>query len=180
METARHMTASLRSWVPWWVAVPVVLLVGVGGCALVQPRPLDVPPGHRVVLGRVDLFGFVGREGVLEIVKEDGTFSHGLVAGPGAREFAIVLPPGRYRIVGLRATNYPRTFPPGGPVWNLDLSFEVVSDPAVYIGTLRVTSGFGEDLEVVVADESEDTIRVLSAWYPNLPRPIARALAVPR
>ena len=148
-------------------------------CGALRPAPLDLAPGQRVVLGRVDLSGFEAKEGLLEIVREDRAFEYALPVGRTAPEFAIGLPPGRYRLVRLRAGK-DRASTPTQVVWDLGpLTFEVGADPAVYIGTLRFASTFGRVVQVSVVDELEDTLRVLRVWYSNLPATVARALVTP-
>ncbi|MBI4012824.1 MAG: hypothetical protein HY359_10970 [Candidatus Rokubacteria bacterium] len=158
----------------------VLLMVGVAGagCAALGPQPLDLAPGQRVVLGRVELIGFEGAEGLLEIVREDRAFEHALPVGRSASDFAIGLPPGRYRVTRLRAWK-DREAVPTQVVWDLaPLVFVVGPDPAVYIGTLKLGSNFGR-VQVSVVDELEATLRVLRAWYPNLPAIVVRALVTP-
>jgi hypothetical protein len=148
------------------------------GCAALGPVPFDVAPGQRAVLGRVDLGGFEVPEGVLEIVKEDRSFDYALPIRLGQRDFAISLPPGRYRVLGLRATK-DRDSTPNDNVWPLRLTFEVGPEPAVYIGTLRLASRFGRDVRVSIVDEYDDTVRVLSRFYTGLPEPVAHRLLQP-
>ncbi len=158
-----------------------LLLVGLAavGCGAFRPAPLDLAPGQRVVLGRVDLSGFEAKEGLLEIVREDRAFEYALPVGRTAPEFAIGLPPGRYRLVRLRAGK-DRASTPNQVAWDLGpLTFEVGADPVVYIGTLRFGSTFGRLVRVSVVDELEDTLRVLRRWYPDLPATAARALVTP-
>lgn len=157
-----------------------LFLAGLGatGCGALRPAPLDLAPGQRVVLGRVDLSGFEAQEGLLEIVRDDRTFEYALPVGRAPREFAIGLPPGRYRLTRLRAGK-DRQGTPNQVVWDLvPLTFEVGADPAVYIGTLRFASTFG-GVQVSVVDELEDTLRVLRVWYSDLPATVARALVTP-
>jgi hypothetical protein len=157
---------------------PAVALLGLAalGCAL-WPAPLDVPPGHRAVLGRVDLAGFEVPEATLDIVREDGTFNATISAGPGRRDFALALPPGRYRVTRIVAVKDRAT--PSVIGWPLRLAFEVGSEPAIYIGTLRVGSTLGTTVRVTVVDEYEDTLRTLRALYSELPQPVTRRLLTP-
>jgi hypothetical protein len=155
-----------------------LLLVALGACGVFQPQPLDLAPGQRVVLGRIDLSGFEVSEGIVEFVREDQTFGQEIRTGHGAREFAVGLPPGRYRVARLRAAKE-SIGTPNQVVWPLGLTFEVGGDAAVYVGTLRVNGAFGRDLRFVVVDELEDTLRVLRTRYANLPDAPVRALMKP-
>ena len=153
-------------------AVPLMA----AGCGVFGPVPLDVPPGHRAVLGRVDLSGEV-TEGALEIVKEDRTFEHALPVGPGPGAFAVVLPPGRYRIVRFRGAQQGKTF--RDTLWDLELAFEVGPEPAVYIGTLRLVATYGRAPRVSVTDEYDATLRALRRLYSDLPGVVTRRLISP-
>ena len=152
----------------------LVGLVGPAGCGALRRAPLDVPPGHRVVLGRVELSGFEATEAIFQIVKEDLTVSHDLRTGRW-EDFIIILPPGRYRVVRLSAFKDTRQFP-NDPVWDLRLAFEVGPEPAAYIGTLRLTAVFNQRPRAEVVDNYEETVRVLRTRHPDLPEPIARRL----
>ncbi len=155
----------------------VLLLFAAIGCALFRPTPLEVPPGHGVVVGRVELVGFPVADAALDILKDDGTFSDVVLAGVGHRDFALVLPRGRYRITQLRVM---RDVGEGDQAtWPLRLTFEVGTEPAAYIGTLRLSATFGQAIRVSVADEYEDTLRAVRALYTGLPEPVARRLLTP-
>lgn len=154
-----------------------LMLVLLAGCAALWPGPLEVPPGHRAVLGRVDLAGFEVPQATLDIVKEDGTFNATVSAGPGRRDFALALPPGRYRVTRIVAIKDRSTSSVSG--WPLNLAFEVGPEPAIYIGTLRVGSTLGPAVRVSVVDEYEDTLRALRALYSDLPQPVTRRLMTP-
>lgn len=148
------------------------------GCTMLASRPLELAPGHRVVVGRVELSGVEGAEGLLEVVREDRAYQASLPIDRSLAEFAVGLPPGRYRVTRLRAWKDARAMP-SQVVWDLPpLAFVVGHDPAVYIGTLRVDSSFGR-VRVSVVDEQAATLRVLRARYPNVPATVARSLAAP-
>jgi len=159
------------------VASIVLVLWGFAlGCAAFGPTALDVPPGHRAVLGRVELSLPDTIQGTLDIVKDDRTFEVGLAVATG-REFAVALPPGRYRIVRLRAAGDRQSY--SNPIWDLRATFEVGPEPAVYIGTLRIVATSGLAVRVTVHDEYEDTVRVLRRLYSDLPGAVARRLLSP-
>jgi hypothetical protein len=145
------------------------------GCGLGRPTPLDLPPGHRAVLGRIEIARFEAPEALLEIVREDGTYRHDLPVGLGPRDFVIGLPPGRYRVRRLTLT--PGRFPVGtSPLRELTVGFEVGSAPAVYIGTLRLTGDFGGRIETRVTDQYEETVPALRARHPDIGTDVARSL----
>ena len=153
-------------------------LLAVAGCGAFEPKPLDLGPGQHVVLGRIDLAGFEVTEGIVDIVREDQTFSQEVRTGFGAREFAVALPPGRYRVARLRGGK-DTLGTPNQVVWELGLAFEVGAEPATYVGTLRIGGSFGRTLRLTVVDELEDTLRVLRTQYSNLPDTAVRALMAP-
>lgn len=160
------------------IGVALVLLV-VAGCGAFRPQPLDLAPGQRIVLGSIDLSGFEVTEGIVDIVRDDQTFGQQVRTGLGAREFAIALPPGRYRVAQLRAGQDSRAVP-NQVVWNLGLTFQVVDEgPAVYVGTLRIDGSFAGRLRLRVVDELDDTLRILRSRYSNLPDRATRALMTP-
>jgi hypothetical protein len=158
-------------------AALLLALVAVG-CAAFGRQPLEVPPGHRVVLGRVDLGGFGVPEGILQIIKEDRSFDSALPIRLGQEDFAVTLPPGRYRVQELRAMKDHGSIPDDS-IWPLQLTFEVGPEPAVYIGTLRLVSRFGRNVAVTVVDEYDATVRTLRGLYTNLPEPVAHRLLQP-
>jgi hypothetical protein len=159
-------------------AALLVLWLAAAGCGLMRPAPLDVPPGQRVVLGRVDLTATDIPEGFIEIVRDDGTFDYALPISRGTSDFAILLPPGRYRIARLRGGKDGPTVP-NQVVWDVNpVTFEVGAEPAVYIGTLRFNLAFGR-FRVVVVDEFDQTLQVVRRWHPDLPAPVVRSLASP-
>ncbi len=158
-------------------AIALIALSALGCAGLLRP-PLDVPPGQRVVLGRLDLSAFDVGEGLLEIIREDGTFHETVRAGLSHRDFVVALPPGAYRVVRLRAFRDGRKFP-NDPIWDLRLAFDVGPEPAIYIGTLRLRSHLGHRLDTQVLDEYDDTLRVLRARHPDLPDVVGRSLLRP-
>lgn len=156
----------------------LLVLLAVAGCGAFEPKPLDLGPGQHVVLGRIDLSGFEVTEGIVDIVREDQTFWQEVRTGFSAREFAIALPPGRYRVARLRGAK-DALGTPNQVVWELGLAFQVGADPATYVGTLRIGGAFGRTLRLTVVDELEDTLRVLRTQYSNLPDTPVRALMAP-
>jgi hypothetical protein len=162
-----------------WRAVLALAALAAAGCAVFRREPLDVPPGHRLVLGRVD----IGRLGlspvVLEIVREDKSYRHELSLDVARTTFLITLPPGRYQTVGLRLADSGRTFP-NQLSFPLRVPFEVVDAPAVYVGTLvveRVT--FGQTVRAEVQDDYERTVSEIRARHPDLPAVVTRSLMQP-
>lgn len=161
----------------WGLGLLALVLGGLAGCAAVHRPVLDPAPGHHVVLGRLDLSRFEVPEGILEIVREDGTFEEAVRAGELRREFALTLPPGRYRVVRLRAFRDGRAVPTQA-VWDLEATFEVGGAPAVYVGTLEVTAAPGSRPRLRVLDQYADTLGVLRGQYADLPAAVARRLMV--
>jgi hypothetical protein len=157
-------------------AALLVLWLAAAGCGLARPAPLDVPPGQRVVLGRVDMTATDIPEGFVEVVRDDRTFDYSLPVTRGTSDFAISLPPGRYRIARLRGGKDGRTVP-NQMVWDVSpVTFEVGAEPAIYIGTLRFHQSPGR-FRVTVIDELDQTLRVIRRWHPDLPAPVVRSLA---
>jgi hypothetical protein len=155
-----------------------LLLVLAAGCAAIRSQPLDLAPGQQIVLGGIDLSGFEVTEGIVDIVREDQTFGQQVRAGLGAREFAIALPPGRYRVTQLRAGQDSRSVP-SQVIWDVGLTFQVDGGPALYVGTLRIDGAFAGRLRYRVVDELDDTLRILRSRYSNLPETVTRALMTP-
>jgi hypothetical protein len=149
------------------------------GCAVFQGGPLDVPPGHRLVLGGVDLTRFGESRVLLEIVREDGTFRRDLPVDASWSPFVVTLPPGRYQITRLRLTESGRTLQ-DETAFALRVEFEVGDAAAVYVGTLTLERVvFGPQLRVTVRDEYERTVPAIRARHPDLPSVVARALLRP-
>lgn len=160
------------------LALGIWSLAGVG-CAALAPAPLEVPPGHRVVLGRIDLSQFGAQEALLEIDREGGGFRLDLPVGLGQRDLAITLPPGRYRILRVRLVNDRQTSPTH-PLLEAGIAFEVGPEPAVYVGTLRLFSDLAaRRVAFTVADEYDETVPRLRARHPGIGEPIARSLFHP-
>lgn len=161
-----------------WLAL-VLLSLAMAGCAVVRPGLLEVPPGYRVVLGRIDLSRFAASEALLEIVRDDGAIWLDLRVGAGRQDFVITLPPGRYRISRLRLVD-DRQASPTHTILYLQVGFEVGPEPAVYVGTLRLLSALGgQKLDVTVADEYEQAVPALRARQPGIPETVARSLFRP-
>jgi hypothetical protein len=153
------------------------VLAVLAGCGALAPQPVDVAPGQRVVVGRVDLSGLEITEGIVDIVRQDGSFGREVWIGRDAAEFAVGLPAGRYGIVRFRGAKDGRTL--SEFIRYLNVGFDVGDAPAVYIGTLRLASGFGPGVRVTVVDEMEETLRVLRTRYSDLPPTATRALMTP-
>jgi hypothetical protein len=153
----------------------LALAAGLAGCGGLR---LEVPPGHRVVVGGVDLARLDELGGLLEIVRDDGVVRLDLPLQREQTTFLTTLPPGRYRLVRLRVTDSPQVsrIP---PVSELRGAFEVGDEPAVYVGTLRFTRDRFAGLRLEVTDDYERTIDALRARYRELPRVVARALVRP-
>jgi hypothetical protein len=148
------------------------------GCAALGGT-LEVPPGHRVVLGGIDLRRFREVEAVLEIVRSDEAYRHDLRVGPAPGAFAFTLPPGRYRVARVRLLESRRALPEQ-PAFDLDVGFEVAAAaPAVYIGTLRLVRDFGPRVQAEVVDEYERAVPALRARHPEIGDGVARSLMRP-
>ncbi len=169
MEEARRVSRRRPA------ALVLVLWLAAAGCGLARPAPLDVPPGQRVVVGRVDLNATDIPEGFIEMARDDGTFDYPLAISRGTSDFAIMLPPGRYRVTRLRGGKDGSTMS-NQMVWDVSpVTFEVGAEPAVYIGTLRFRLSVGR-FRVQVLDELDDTLRIVRRWHPDLPV-VVRGLA---
>jgi hypothetical protein len=144
-----------------------------------QGGPLDVPPGHRLVLGGVDLTRFGESRVLIEIGREDGTYRHELPVDAAWSPFVITLPPGRYHITRLRLAESGRTLQ-DETAFALRVDFEVGDAAAVYVGTLTVERVvFGRQLRVTVRDEYDRTVPAIRAQHPDLPPVVVRALLRP-
>ena len=157
-----------------WVVALGLGLVVLAGCSVFRREPLDVPPGHQVVLGEVAIAGFSEPQVVLDIVREDGTYRTELPVGAPRTEFVITLPRGRYQITRLRINESGRAFPE--ETWfRVGATFDV-EEAAVYVGTLTIERVvFARQARVAVRDEYERSVPTLRLRYPELPSVIARA-----
>lgn len=157
----------------WGVALGLGVLV-LAGCSVFRREPLDVPPGHQVVLGEVAIAGFKERQVVLDIVREDGSYRTELPVGAPRTEFVITLPRGRYQVTRLRINEIGQAFPE--EAWfQVGATFDV-GDAAVYVGTLVIERVvFARQARVTVQDEYEKSVPTLRLRYPELPSVIARA-----
>jgi hypothetical protein len=157
----------------------VALAIATAGCAMFRREPLDVPPGHQVVLGEVVVAGFgAPPHVVLEIAREDGSFRHELPVDAVRSTFVITLPPGRYLVQRLRINESGPSFPE--EVWFRVGTEFTVGDTAVYVGTLELARVvFNRQLRVTVQDEYERAVTALRTQYPELPRVVGRALMRP-
>jgi hypothetical protein len=154
------------------LAVGIVALAGCGGF---RGASLDVPPGHRVVMGEVVVSGLSESQVLLDIVREDGSFRHELPIDFRRSPFIITLPPGRYQITRLRYNDMGRNFPED-LTFPLQVSFDVGDAAAVYVGRLQIERVvFARQLRVTVRDDYERAVPEFRARYPELPANIARA-----
>jgi hypothetical protein len=80
-----------------WLAFLAVGALLIAGCGAFRREPLDVPPGHRVVLGEIFINGFSTPHLVLDLAREDGGFQEQLPVDAIRSQFVITLPPGHYR-----------------------------------------------------------------------------------
>ena len=158
-------------------ALAMAALAGTG-CAAFRDDPLDVPPGHQVVLGEVAVSGFSESHVTLDIAREDGTFRHELPIDLPRSPFVITLPPGRYLVIRLRLTETGRMVPDqlSHP---LQIEFQV-GGAAVYVGTIQIDRVvFGHQLRIQVRDDYDRTVPALRARHPGLPASVVRGLARP-
>jgi hypothetical protein len=154
------------------------VLAAVAGCAALGPQPLDVAPGQRVVIGRVDLSAVDVPAGLVDVVRQDGGFNLEIQVSQDGGEFAVGLPPGRYRIVQFRGSKDARTMSDQFILY-VNVAFDVGDAPAIYIGTLRLHTAFSGRARATVLDEMEGTLRVLRSRYSDLPADPTRALMTP-
>jgi hypothetical protein len=158
-----------------WIVALAAAGLSVAGCGALR-TPLDVPPGHRLVLGEVGIAGFSEPRVVLDIAREDGTFRHELPVDLSRTPFVITLPPGHYQITRLRINDFGRNFPEEG-AFPLRVAFDVGDAAAVYVGRLQIDRVvFLRQLRVTVQDDYDRAIPAFRARYPGLPPAIARAL----
>lgn len=162
----------------WLVALALGMLAA-AGCAVFRGGPFDLPPGHRVVLGEIDLSRFGESRVMLEIAREDGTYRHELPVDAARRPFVITLLAGRYQVTRLRLMDSGRTLPDEA-AFPLRVEFEVGDAAAVYVGTLQIERVvFGRELRVLVQDEYDRTVPAIRSRHPDLPPVVARALMRP-
>ena len=161
-----------------WLAALGLSAIVATGCAAFRDAPLDVPPGHQVVVGEVYISGFSMPHVVLDIARDDGSYRHELAVDSIHSPFAITLPPGRYQVTRLRINDGGQPFP--DEAWfRIGVAFDV-GDAAVYVGTLdleRVV--FARQLRVAVTDRYERTLPEIRARYPGLPPVIVRGIGRP-
>jgi hypothetical protein len=144
-----------------------------------RAESLDVPPGHRLVLGGVDLTRFGESRVLIEIARDDGTYRRDLPVDASWSPFVVTLPPGRYQITRLRVAESGRTLQ-DETAFVLRVEFEVGDAAAVYVGTLTIERVvFGRQLRVTVRDEYDRTVPGIRARHPDLPPVVARALMRP-
>jgi hypothetical protein len=143
---------------------------------MLRREPLDVPPGHQLVLGEVAISGFKELSFVLDIAREDGTFRHELAVDAVKTAFVITLPPGRYNVTRLRLNESGRV-QPEDLAYRVGLEFQV-GDAAVYVGTLQFERVvFARQLRIRVQDEYERTVPSLRDRHPDLPPVVTRGVA---
>jgi hypothetical protein len=161
----------------WLGALGLGALVATG-CAAFREGPLEVPPGHRVVVGEVFISGFDMPHVVLDIARDDGTYRHELAVDSIRSPFAITLPPGRYLVTRLRLNDLGQMIP--DEIWfRIGIAFDV-GDAAVYVGTLGIERvSFDRQTRVMVKDEYERTLPEIRARIPGLPSVIVRAIGRP-
>ncbi len=147
-------------------------------CGLARPAILDLPPGQRVVLGRIDLRLYPASEILLDIARDDGTFQYELYVGLGPHDFAIGLPPGRYIVHEVRRVDQ-REGLPQDPIRYLAVVFDVGADPAGYVGTLQLISTGGSRVRAAVVDDYATTVPALRARYRDIPAEVVRSLFRP-
>jgi len=150
----------------------------VAGCGAFRREPLDVPPGHRVVLGEILTNGFSTTNLALDISREDGSFPESITIDARRSPLVITLPPGHYVIRNLRVNDQGRTGPETTNFW-IAVMFDVDA-PATYVGTLRIERvAFLRQLRITVDDEYESAVPAFRERYPELPSEIARSLMRP-
>jgi hypothetical protein len=147
-----------------------LLALALAGCGVLGPRKLDVPPGQRVAIGRVDLTRFDVEEVILFLTRDDGVFGDQMNAR-GLQDFVVTLPPGRYEIRKLHTVN-DRLSIPDHASRRVQVSFEIPDSPVVYLGTLRLSTRIPPFVESAVIDEFDRTVPRFRARYPDLPEPV--------
>jgi len=160
------------------VAALVAGALVVAGCSAFRREPIDVPPGHRIVLGEIALNGFPTTHLILDFTREDGGFQDSITIDATRSPFVITLPPGHYLIKNLRVNEQGRTGPETTNYW-IAVAFDVDA-PATYVGTVRIErQTFLRQLRITVDDEYETAVPMIRARYPGLPSEIARSLMRP-
>jgi predicted metallopeptidase len=155
----------------------LILALVVAGCGVVGPRRLEVLPGQRVTLGRIELRGLDFDEVRVEIVREDRSYGAEIVLDHMvALDFMIGLPPGRYRIDQIRVQH--ERSATNEPVRRVQVAFEIGDAPATYLGTLRLHGEMGPRVRAEVIDDYTRTVPRLRAQYVDFPATVARALMV--
>ena len=150
----------------------------VAGCSAFRSAPLDVPPGHRIVMGEIALSGFPTTHLILDFAREDGAFEDSINIDAMRSSFVITMPPGHYLIRNLRINEQGRTGPETTNFW-ISVAFDVDA-PAVYLGTLRIERvSFLRQLRLTVDDEYETAIPAMRERHPELPPEITRSLMRP-
>ena len=159
-------------------AVLVGAALGIAACGAFRPEPLDVPPGHRIVLGEIALSGFPTPHVILDFGREDGGFQDSITIDAMRSPFVITLPPGHYLIRNLRVNDQGRTGPETTNFW-ISVAFDADAS-ATYVGTVRIERvAFLRQLRITVDDEYETAVPMIRARQPGLPSEIARSLMRP-
>jgi hypothetical protein len=152
--------------------------LGIVACGAFRPQPVDVPPGHRIVLGEIALSGFPTTHLTLDFSREDGGFQDSITIDAMRSSFVITLPPGHYVIKNLRVNDQGRTGPETTNFW-ISIAFDVDA-PATYVGTVRIERvAFLRQLRITVDDEYETAVPTIRERHPGLPSEIARSLMRP-
>lgn len=147
------------------------------GCGLAGPQRLELLPGHRVVLGRIETVGLDFDEVRVEIVREDRSYGTEIVLDHAVTlDFAIGLPPGRYRIDQIQVQH--ERSGTNEPFRRVRVVFEVGDAPATYLGTLRLRGEMGPRVQAEVIDDYTSTVARLRTQFRDIPATVARALMV--
>jgi hypothetical protein len=155
----------------------LALALLVVGCGLAGPQRLELLPGHRVVLGRIETVGLDFDEVRVEVVREDRTYGTEIVLDHAVTlDFAIGLPPGRYRIDQIQVQH--ERSGTNEPFRRVRVAFEVGDAPASYLGTLRLRGEMGSRVQAEVIDDYAQTVARLRRQYLDIPAAVTRALMV--
>jgi len=130
-------------------------------------------------MGEIGMRGVATSDGLLEMVREDGAVRYDLPVHRETRPFAVSLPPGRYRMVRVRALDSLQVTPDQID-YPLGATVDVTA-PAVYLGTVRLDQdGFAPGrLRMTVTDDFDRTVPALRARYLDIPATVERSLVRP-
>jgi hypothetical protein len=155
----------------------LILALIVVGCGLAGPQPVELLPGQRMTLGRIELVGLDFDEVRVGIVREDRSYGAEIVLDHMvALDFAIGLPPGRYRIDQIQVQH--ERSGTNEPFRRVRVAFEVGDAPATYLGTLRLRGEMGPRVQAEVIDDYTNTVARLRTQIRDIPATVARALMV--